>query len=78
MHVCGFVCTNLFVCVVCVCACVRAYTARKVNPDSLDPMFSKHSIVILDTSETQDIFFASWGHWLRIDLLCPARRSVQV
>ena len=48
-------CADLFVCVrvyACVCACV---TSTKVNPGSPDPIFSKHSILILNTGETQDI-----------------------
>ena len=42
---------------VCMRACVRASHARKVNPGSPDPIFSKHSILILDTGKTQDIIF---------------------
>ena len=40
---------------VCMRACVHAQHARKVNPGSPHPIFSKHSIFILDTCETQDI-----------------------
>jgi len=39
---------------VCMRACVRAYHARRVNSGSPDPIFSKHSILILDAGETQD------------------------
>jgi len=61
------------------CACVRAYNEKKLNPGSQDPKIWKHSIFILDTGEIQDmISFAGQGHWLEIHLLCLARRSVQV
>jgi len=48
MHVCRSV-------RMCVCACVRAYNERKLNPGSPDSKNSQHSIFILDTGETQDI-----------------------
>jgi len=63
MHVCGFV--SRFV-RVCTCACMRVCVRtveRKLNPGSPDPIFSKHSIFILDTGETHDIIsFAGRGH----------------
>jgi len=47
---------------VCMRACVRMYHARKVNPGSPDPIFSKHSIVILVAGETQDVIsFDGWA-----------------
>ena len=42
----------------CVCVCVRVCACvhwKKLNPGNPDPIFSKHSILILDTGETQDI-----------------------
>jgi len=63
-HACVRICLQICACVyVCVCACVRAYNERKLNPGSPDPIFSKYSIFILDTGETQDIIsFAGRGH----------------
>ena len=40
---------------VCMRACVRAKHARKENPGSPDPIFSRHSTFILDTGKTQHI-----------------------
>jgi len=34
MHVCRFVCGFVHV---CMCACVRAYNEKKLNPGSQDP-----------------------------------------
>ena len=55
MYVCEIACGFVRV---CTCACVRVCVRniqKKVNPGSPDPIFSKHSIFILDTGETQDI-----------------------
>ena len=52
---CADFCADLCVCVrvhACVCACVHA---RKVNPGSPDPIFSEHSISILNAGVSQDI-----------------------
>jgi len=57
-HRCAFVC--LYVDVVMY---VFVFGFRKVNPGSTDPMFSKHSIFILDTGESQHIISFDGRAW---------------
>jgi len=65
------ICACVYVCVrVCVFACVQWLNG------SPDPTFSKHSIFILDTGETQDIIYIpGQGHWLEFTY-CVLREGV--
>ena len=66
-HTCMRICVQICACVyACVCACVCMYNEWKVNPGSPDPLFSKHSIYIFDTGETQEIISCAGRQWLEI------------